>query len=438
MTIEIVMPKIGLNMEEGMIVEWVKKEGDNIKPGDVLFVLETDKVTVESEAQQEGVLAKIFVQEGERVPVKTPVALMVSEGEIYADETPPTEKLKAASTPKQSDSTAISAGQVQSSSSGKILASPKAKYHARQYGLNLDQIAASVRGIIKSKHVIGYAKKAQTSRQQVLATPLAKRIAKNKGLDLMTVEGTGVSGRITRRDVDEALQSQIVTKQPVPAEKSVPIKGVRAIIAERMLQSSQNSAPVTLHSEVDATKLVEYRQTRKESNHSIIPSYNAIIVSLVAEALVTHPKMNARIDGKNIQLLDLINIGLGVDYLDGLRVVVVKNANQKSVAQIQVDLVDLINRVQTNSSALDDFSGGTFTITNLGPFGIDRFTPIINLSESGILGVGRISEKLVLKEGKIAQRSMMTLSLTFDHRVIDGAPAARFMQTIVHLIEEFE
>lgn len=437
MTIEIVMPKIGLNMEEGMIVEWVKKEGDNVKPGDVLFVLETDKVTVDSEAQQEGVLAKILVKEGERVPVKTIVALMVSEGETYADVTPDAEKSKAASTPKQPDSTAISAGQVQSSS-GKILASPKAKFYARQQKLDLNLISNSVDGIIKFKHVVGYTEESNESKSKVLATPVAKRLAEEKGLDLRSVIGSGTSGRITRQDVEDALQSQVDIQLPAPDKKSIPVKGVRAVIAERLLNSSQNTASLTLHMEVDVTKLVEFRQARKEYRHSVIPSYNAIIISLVSKALGAHPLMNARLEGGSIELRDRINIGLAVDQPDGLRVIVINDADQKSIDQIQVDMISLIDRVQTKTSLPDDLTGGTFTITNLGVYGIDRFTPILNPPETGILGIGRISELLVLKEGKIAQRSMMTLSLTFDHRVIDGAPAARFLQTVENLIEEFE
>jgi pyruvate dehydrogenase E2 component (dihydrolipoamide acetyltransferase) len=286
--------------------------------------------------------------------------------------------------------------------------------------------------------VVGYTQELSETKSKVLATPVAKRIAEEEGLDLRSVVGSGTSGRITRQDVENALESKADIQLPAPDEKSIPVKGVRALIAERMLNSSQSTASLTLHMEVDVTRLVKFRQARKESGHSVMPSYNAIIISLVSKALVEHPFMNAKLEGGFIEMRDKINIGLAVDQPDGIRVIVINDADQKSIDQIQMDMISLIDRVQSKTSLPDDLTGGTFTITNLGVYGIDRFTPILNPPETGILGIGRISEQLVLKEGKIAQRSMMTLSLTFDHRVIDGAPAARFLQTIVHLIEEFE
>lgn len=437
MSIEIVMPKIGLNMEEGMIVEWVKKEGDYVNRGDVLFVLETDKVTVDSESQHEGLLAKILVPEGEPVPVKTPVALMTSEGESI-DAVSLTEAVsELPNDSERADYSGLPINQTPSKS-GKVLASPKAKFYARQQKLDLNLISNSVDGIVKFKHVVGYTQELSETKSKVLATPVAKRIAEEEGLDLRSVVGSGTSGRITRQDVENALESKADIQLPAPDEKSIPVKGVRALIAERMLNSSQSTASLTLHMEVDVTRLVKFRQARKESGHSVMPSYNAIIISLVSKALVEHPFMNAKLEGGFIEMRDKINIGLAVDQPDGLRVIVINDADQKSIDQIQMDMISLIDRVQSKTSLPDDLTGGTFTITNLGVYGIDRFTPILNPPETGILGIGRISEQLVLKEGKIAQRSMMTLSLTFDHRVIDGAPAARFLQTIVHLIEEFE
>lgn len=435
MATEVVMPKIGLNMEEGMIVEWVKKEGDSVKRGDVLFILETDKVTVESEAQLDGVLVKILVKKGERVPVKTPVALITSEGEIYNGGAQTILKTTETLTPKNLATSGISTLPIRPTN-GKVLASPKAKFYIRKHALDVNQIAGTVKGPIKFQHVSDYAKEAHDQKGRVLATPLAKRIARAQGLDMATVAGTGALGRINRHDVEEALSSQGKGQKAKSAEGMSPIQGVRAVIAERMLRSSQGTAAVTLHTEADATSLVEFRQVRKAKGHSIVPSYNAILLSLVAKALAEHRVMNARINGENIEFINEINVGLAVDRPDGLRVVVVRGADQKSADQIQVELVALVERAQSNRSTPDDFTGGTFTITNLGEYGVDRFTPIINPPETGILGIGRIAEKLVIRDGKITQRFMVTLSLTFDHRIVDGAPAAKFLQSIVHLIEE--
>lgn len=433
MSIEIVMPKIGLNMQEGMIVEWVKKEGDPVKRGEVLFVLETDKVTVDSEAQENGVLAKILVPVNQRVPVKTPVAILVAEGEIYSGEATPATVVSSAAVPAVVETTpAMVAMSV--SSNGKVLASPKAKHYAREHGIDLGQVLIGSGGVVKYAQVVAAAQGAPTAAG-VQATPLARRIAKSEGLDLAKVTGSGTDGRITRSDVAQALRSQPAA---VPVPVPMALEGVRGVIAERMLYSSQNTAAVTLNSDVDATSMVAYRQGLKAAGASILPSYNAILISLAAKALVAHPQMNARLQEGAIQYNDEINVGMAVDQADGLRVVVVRNADKKSVAQIQVDLVDLIDRLQRGHSLPDDFTGSTFTITNLGAFGIDNFTPIINPGETGILGIGRITEKLVIHKGKIAQRSMLTFSLTFDHQIIDGAPAARFLQAIAQQVETLE
>jgi pyruvate dehydrogenase E2 component (dihydrolipoamide acetyltransferase) len=437
MTIEIVMPKIGLNMEEGMIVDWVKKEGDTVKRGDVLFILETDKVTVESEAQQDGTLVKILVKKGERVPVKTPVALMTAEEEPYTDISRNTDRTAENKTHNKPITAPVSPPPTRAKN-GKVLASPKAKLFMREHGINPDEINVSANGPIKFHQVSGFSNKSVHHTGQVRATPLAKRIAKKTGLDLAAVVGTGSMGRINKHDIESTLNIHNLEQKPMPSKSDLPFNGVRAVIAERMLRSSQSTAAVTLHTEVDATRMVEFRHARKAKGESIVPSYNAFLISLVAITLNQHREMNAQISGGNIVFPSEINVGLAVDRPDGLRVVVVKAADQKSTEHIQADLVNLIDRVQTNRSTPDDFSGGTFTITNLGEYGIDRFTPIINPPEIGILGVGQISEKLVIRDGKVIQRSMVSLSLTFDHRAIDGAPAARFLQTLANLIENFQ
>jgi len=432
--IEIVMPKIGLNMEEGTIVDWIKKEGDEVKRGDVLFVLETEKITAESESPYDGKLVKILIQEGKRVPVKTPVALLeAAEGSIPLDKKEKIEdKLSSALEPHL-----VSSQLAISTSPRSYLASPKAKFYARQYGIDLVQVASQVGGIIKHKHLIAFTQSSQPLSKPV-ATPVAKRMAQEAGIDLSTVTGSGVAGKITRQDIEDILKKQTEQRTPALEKKASPLKGIRAVIAERMLSSSQNTASVTLHSEADITNIVNFRKRLKEIGSNIIPSYNAIFISLAAKALEGYPTMNSLSDSETIISSDEINVGLAVDHVDGLRVVVVKHANQKTLSRIQADLEELIGRVRANSSTLDDLSGGTFTITNLGAYGIDYFTPIINPPQTGILGVGRITEKLVIKDGKIAQRNMITLSLTFDHRIIDGAPAAQFLQMIVTQIENFK
>jgi pyruvate dehydrogenase E2 component (dihydrolipoamide acetyltransferase) len=439
MSSEVVMPKLGLNMSEGMIAEWLKQEGDSVMQGDLLFIVETDKITTESEAQVEGVLAKILVAVGEVVPVSTPVAIIAAEGE----ELPGNETLTAfpgnqvASAPQEKKLTIKAA---QTRPTGKVLASPAAKRLAKEHGLNLSLIPGTGRyESIKKTDV----EQILNRREQILplkplASPLAKRVAKELDIDLSAIVGTGKNGQITREDVERTSTEQKQSAMVTSTRQSVPIVGVRAIIAERMQLSTQQSAQVTLHTEVDATNLVNLRggfQRMASSAEIEVPSYNALLISMVAQALSEYPRMNARQEGDAIQLLEEINVGLAVDTERGLLVVVVRDADQKTAVAIESELTGLTQRAHQGTSTLGELTGGTFTITNLGAFGVDSFTPIINPPEIGILGVGRIIEKPVMVDGQVHGRQMMILSMTFDHRLIDGAPAAKFLQVITQLIE---
>jgi pyruvate dehydrogenase E2 component (dihydrolipoamide acetyltransferase) len=390
MPTEVVMPKLGLNMSEGLLVEWLKKEGDPVTRGESLFVVETDKVTTESPAQVSGVLGKILVSAGEIVPVRAVVAYILAEGDAPDG-----------------------------------LVSQPDRTRVEKESINTGSTDVKVPVLAQGG-------------EKVLASPVAKRMAKEYGLDLAAVKGSGPGGRITQEDVERAFQSQ---GQPQAAEvsvTSVPIEGVRAVIARRMADSLASTAQVTLHSELDVTELVDFRdrlRANAESNGAQIPGFNAIFIYFVAKALHEHPRLNAKQVGEAIQLLEQIHIGLAVDTPAGLMVVVVRQADQKTIPEIHLELQELVSRAQARKSRPEDLEGGTFTITNLGQFGVDGFTPIINPPEMAILGIGRIAEKLVIRGGKVMQRYMSTLSLTFDHRLVDGAPAGRFLQYIGSLIE---
>ena len=383
---DVVMPKLGLNMTEGLLVEWLKKEGDPVKKGDLLFSVETDKITTEAEANVDGVLAKILVKGGETVPVRTVVGLITAPGEVLANDHLPVAVEKGEAVNPMQESASLSVSQVSSQSRGPVMASP-----------------------------------------------IAKRMAAEKGIDLAMVKGSGPDGRISLEDVERAWQEMSAGSAAKPAAgKDVKIEGVRAVIAERMLASSQTTAQVTLHMEIDVSAMTVYRQNLKAAAVKEVPSYNAILASVTAQALKEHPYMNAVQEGKVIKTLEHVNVGVAVDTEAGLVVVVVPDTDRKDPQAVQAQLTPLIERALARKSLPDDMSGGTFTITNLGGFGVEGFTPIINPPEMAILGVGRIVEKLVILEGKVAQRPMMTLSLTFDHRLVDGAPAARFLQTLAN------
>jgi pyruvate dehydrogenase E2 component (dihydrolipoamide acetyltransferase) len=267
---------------------------------------------------------------------------------------------------------------------------------------------------------------------------MALKTADALGVDLATVASAGAGGRITKADVEAALPSPTTTPAAVLGE-SVPLGGLRRIIAERMLASDTATARVTLVTEADATSFVEAREQLKASVSEawgFAPGYNDLLGVIVARALHEFPYMNARlVDEKAIQQLPYVNLGMAVDTERGLLVPVIRNADQKGLRGFGAEFRNLVERARTGKSLPDDLSGGTFTITNLGMYDIDAFTPIINLPEAAILGVGRILPKPVVHEDQIVARQMWTLSLTFDHRIVDGAPAARFLQRVKQFVE---
>jgi pyruvate dehydrogenase E2 component (dihydrolipoamide acetyltransferase) len=296
------------------------------------------------------------------------------------------------------------------------------------------------------------------------ATPIAERMAAEAGIDLRQLTGSGAGGTITKEDVQQAMEqgsrgaeekvqaaptapAPVLPRTPAPLPtlspaqevlERVPLKGVRGIIAERMAASAHTVARVTLFMDVDATEFVALRERLKakvSEQWGFAPGYNDLLIRVAATALRKFPYMNARITNDAIEYLAPIHVGMAVDTERGLLVPVVRNADQKSLRQIGSDLRELVDRARKSRSLPDDF-GGTFTITSLGPMDVDGFTPIINTPEAAILGVGRIADKAVVYKGQLAARKMMVLSLAFDHRITDGAPAARFLKYVKELIEE--
>ena len=444
---EVIMPKLGQTMEEGVILEWLKQEGDRVDRGDVLFTMESDKATLEVEASTKGVLRKILFPEGETVPVLSPVALITKTAdEDISGYTPSTaaqgeKKVEAASEAAKKPEPGVErpAEQEQPEKRKRLFASPRARRRAREEGVELEQVTGSgPNGRIVEQDVLDHL----ASRPK--ATPVARRLAEHKGVDLSTVTPTGPQGRITKADVERALSAA----EPVPSTEEakvlseVPMTGVRARIARHMSESDRTTAPVTLTTEADATAFVEVRERMKTSLADELGfniGYNDLLIKLVARALGQFPYMNARLvdgQGGTIQHLSDVHVALAVDAEQGLLAPVVRDADEKTVVEIACELRSLVDRVRSGTASPDDLSGSTFTITNLGMYEVDAFTPIINLPETAILGVGRIKARPVVLEGEIVARQTVWLSLTFDHRLVDGAPAARFMQRIKQLIEE--
>ncbi|MCS6924674.1 MAG: 2-oxo acid dehydrogenase subunit E2 [Candidatus Binatia bacterium] len=398
MAVEVVMPKFGLTMIEGTIQRWFKAEGDEIRAGEPLFEVETEKVLYEVEAPVSGTVAKLLYPLEAVVAVGLPVAVIAEPGENVAE---------------------------------------VAARYAR------DAAAAEVTGSVPVQAGTPQAPTGIGGRREgAPVTPAARKLAEEHKIDLSRVVGTGPGGRITREDVQKAIDDAARAPAPVtppspapasaqPAARRIPLRGMRKVIAERMHKSLQTSAQLTITTEVDVTQLVDRRQ---EVQREFPVTYTDFIVQACAHALKQHPRMNAVLDGDAILLQDHISVGIAVALEEGLIVPVIQNADQKSLKQIAQEARALAEKARANKLTLEEVSGGTFTVSNLGMYGVDGFTPILNMPQTGILGVGRIVEKPAIYRGEMTKRAMMILSLTFDHRVIDGAPAGAFLQTVADLL----
>lgn len=426
------MPKVGLTMTEGSITEWHKREGEFVKRGELLFNFETEKSTLEYESPAEGVLQKILVPVGQVTACYVPVALINDEARVTSDES-------------------SSSFDARTSSFAKPI-SPRAKMRAKELGVDVSAVVGSgPEGAVRERDVVAAAQKHEVRRMkdEVRATPVARRIASELGIDLAAVTGTGRNGEITREDVEaekakgKKQKADIVAQSPISNLQA--LSPARRVTAQRMAENAQAAPHVTLTTEADATALVGAReQISAEMGEKI--SYNALLVAIVTKALKEHPNVNASWteavsdQPSAVSFHNAVHVGVAVDTPRGLFVPVVKDAGEKSLKQIHQELNDLVSRTLEGLAKPDELRGGTFTITNLGMFEIDAFTPIINLPEAAILGVGRIVKKAVVEtvpsgDDKIVVRAMMALSLSFDHRVVDGAPAARFLQRVKHLVE---
>jgi len=408
---QVVMPKLGLTMTQAQIIAWHKQEGERVEKGEMLFTLESDKAVLDIEAPAGGLL-HILVAAGQTVPVLTPIALLTSALRPAAGQ----------GALRSAQSAVCASDPVAEIPPHGPPATPKARTLARQKGLALDGIRGSgPRGMIVAADLAG------PEARRLKATPVARKMAGDAGLDLAGVSGSGPGGRITRDDVERTLGA-------AQAGVATPLVGLRAIIAERLTAGWRERPQVTLTTEADATNLVSARQQiLAELGEKV--SYDAFIVLLVARALREQPHINARLTAAGVERLPQINIGVAVDTERGLLVPVVHDADEKDLLEIQRTLAALAERAVAGRSLPDDLTGGTFTITNLGMYEIDAFTPIVNPPESAILGVGRVVARPVGLDGQIVLRNMMALSLSFDHRLIDGAPAARFLQRVKQLIE---
>lgn len=379
MAIKVIMPKIGQTMVEGTLVEWAMKDGEPATRNMVIAEAESNKIPFEIKAPGNGIL-RIIAEAGQDYRIGTIIGYITEAGEAV---------------PQEDDE-----------------------------------------DLVLAKTAAAQEKKVPVGKDEVLATPIARRVAKEKGVDLAQVSGSGPGGRITDRDVLEFIVAQSAASPAavdIPCQgskKTLPFTGTRATIAKRMHQSLQTTAQATAMAELDLTETVHFYQQWKEAYHL---TFTDLFIKAAIAALKAHPIVNSRLVGDEIQLLNDIHIGIAVAVKDGLVVPVLHHADRLSLAEIAEQVSQLVQKARSGDLEPDDLSGSTFTLTNMGMYGVDFGTPILNPPEVAILSIGRIKEKPVAHQGNLQFRSVAGFSLTFDHQVMDGVPAAQFLQTLGEL-----
>jgi len=402
MAIEITVPKLGLTMEEATLVSWKAAAGDMVKKEQIVLVLETDKVTFEMPSPGDGLLHPVAAP-GSRIEVSEVV------GYLAADKAE--------------------------------LAKLAAQHPAAETGAPAAAAAAASRPVAGAA---GQTAAPAAAGGRVKASPVARVMAQAHGIDLGLIAGTGPGGRVVRADVLKAIEKGVPAKAasaPAAAAgellsvvQEIPIAGVRKVIFRNMHLSLATQAQLTLHTEASAAAIMRLRSRLNAAGAKV--SYNAVLVKVIAQALKQHPLVNAGVEGEVIKVWRQVHVGVAMDLGRGLIVPKVRNAEGKSIREISADIDRLVEAAKAGSLALDDLTLGTFTLTNLGAWDIDDFTPIVNHPESAILGAGRIVEKPVARDGQVVIEPRLALSLSFDHRIIDGAPGAAFLKTIKDMIEE--
>lgn len=395
---EVKMPQLGLTMEEGTIETWHKKEGDKVAKGEILLEIATDKITSEIESEFDGVVLKLIAAEGEDVPVQGVIAIIGEEGE----------QVDTGSKPA--------------------------------YPIEESKVQESIREVAVKSETLA---PVTSAGGRVKISPLAKKTAEKMGIDYTSLAGSGPGGRIIQQDVLDAKDKVVVKEEKAPVqvvqevkkEGGTVLKGMRKVVAERMLQSHLEIPPVTQNMKIDVTKLIEFRKSVNETREEKKFSINDFVLKAVAKALAKNPHiMVSLIDGQIFQNSN-VNIGMAVSTDTGLIVPVINDADKLSLEALSSKAKDLALRARENKLDMDEYKGSTFTVSNLGMFGVESFTPIINQPDAAILGVCSVEDELALEDGVVVQKKKMKISLTYDHRLLDGAVAAKFQQEIKKLLE---
>ncbi len=381
---EVLMPRLDPGMQTGKVVEWLKKEGEQVQKGEPILVVEGEKTTFEIEAPETGILTRILASAGDDVPVTQALA-------IIGQPSTPTTETKPETTTQATPAPAASTSQPPVS-----------------------------------------------AKLQVIASPAARRLAQEHGVDITQVVGTGPGGRITSDDIMAAASKQTTTPtaaipglSPTILKRS-KLEGIRKVVAERLSYSARTTVPVTITTEVDATSLVGLKE--KESHIA----FTALAVKAAAKALEKHPGINSTLEGEEIITYSEINVALAVHTDRGLVAPVIRKTNSKRLREINSEITELSQKAKENRLTIENLTGGTFTVTNLGAYDVESFTPIINPPQCAILGLGRIAYKPIAVGNQVIAKPATTLTLVFDHRIVDGVPAAQFLRDVKSNLENAE
>ena len=454
MATSIVMPQLGYDMREGTVVRWVKQEGDEVVANEVIAEIETDKAVVEFKPTTGGVLRRIVAGEGEAVPVGQLIAVIGDADEALPDDlASPAAAPAAAPGPEAAPAPAPAAAPV-AASSGEVRASPIARRLARERGVDLATVPGTgPGGRIVEADVLAAADAARSAAEagRVLASPLARRLAREQGIDLASVTGTGPGGRIVEADINAAAEAQAAAPSapepvPAPAPAAAPAsEGAERAELSRMRQAiasvtsgSKREAPhFYVAVDVDMSAAMSLRRDiNDELPASSRVSVNDLIVKASALAIGKHPKFNSFYRGDYLQMNPSINVGIAIALESGLIVPGIPECENKSLAQIAAASRDLIDRANNGRLQAEEYTGTTYSVSNLGMFDVDSFTAIIFPPHAAILAVGAVKEQPVARDGQLAIAEIMKATLSVDHRVADGAEAAQFLMEIKRLLEK--
>jgi pyruvate dehydrogenase E2 component (dihydrolipoamide acetyltransferase) len=414
---QVTLPRLGQGMESGTIVRWLKSEGDRVEKGEPLYELDTEKVTQEVEADASGVLLKILAGEGEEIDVGKAVAVIGEEGEEVAEDEPIADA-------EAEDPSKVT--EVEKQEEGEPAPERKEERERGREAAEEDKPPSN--GAVAA------------DGGRVKASPLARRIARERGIELSAISGTGPEGRIVAEDVERAEKAPAPAAAPAapPGEvESIPLTGMRRTIARRMTEAWEAPAfQIAMTADMTAAIRLREKLVERMADGDAKPTYSDILAKVCAVALMRHRAVNALFAGDEIQIQPSANVGFAVAVPDGLVVPVLRSAETKAIPQLAAERAEVVGRIRDGKLRQEDLEGGTFTISNLGMYGVQRFVAVLNPPQAAILAVGAIEERAVVTDGELAARPVMELTLTCDHRSVDGATASDFLRTVKQFLEE--